>query len=125
MKLKPHFQAWLTRHPRLARRVELFNRRRRMWITLFILFCHFLGAITSVHAIMGVRTAQGAVAWAVSLNTVPYVAVPAYGILRPPLWNLTEAKVGPHHKGVGSVAAATVASAHEPQPTETPLSLRM
>ena len=52
-----------------------------MWITLFILFCHLAGALTSVHAIMGVRTAQGAVAWAVSLNTFPYVAVPAYWIL--------------------------------------------
>ena len=52
-----------------------------MWITLFFLFCHVLGALTSVHAIMGVRTAQGAVAWAVSLNTLPYVAVPAYWVL--------------------------------------------
>ena len=52
-----------------------------MWITLLILFCHLVGALTSVHAIMSVRTAQGAVAWAVSLITFPYVAVPAYWIL--------------------------------------------
>lgn len=46
----------------------------------FVLFCHLLGALTSLHAIMGVRTAQGAVAWAVSLNTFPYLAVPAYWV---------------------------------------------
>jgi cardiolipin synthase A/B len=55
--------------------------RRRMWITLFVLFSHFVGLLTSIHAIMGVRTAQGAVAWVVSLNTFPYAAVPAYWIL--------------------------------------------
>nr|WP_315861428.1 cardiolipin synthase [Stieleria tagensis] len=41
---------------------------------------HTLGAITSVQAIMSTRTAQGSIAWAISLNTVPYVAVPAYWI---------------------------------------------
>lgn len=56
-------------------------RRRRMWITLFVLFSHLVGLLTSVHAIMGVRTAQGAIAWVVSLNTFPYAAVPAYWIL--------------------------------------------
>lgn len=39
---------------------------------------HILGMISSVHAIMGTRTAPGAIAWAVSLNTFPYIAVPAY-----------------------------------------------
>ena len=42
---------------------------------------HLLGAISSIHAIMSTRTAQGAIAWAVSLNTFPYVAVPAYWVL--------------------------------------------
>ena len=51
-----------------------------MLTTLFVLVCHLAGALTSVHAIMAVRTAQGAIAWAVSLNTLPYVAVPAYWI---------------------------------------------
>jgi len=51
-----------------------------MWITLFILFAHLTGALTSVHAIMSTRTAQGAVAWAVSLNAFPYIAVPAYWV---------------------------------------------
>jgi cardiolipin synthase len=52
-----------------------------MWITLFITICHLGGALTSIRAIMEVRTTQGAVAWAVSLNTFPYVAVPAYWVL--------------------------------------------
>jgi hypothetical protein len=38
---------------------------------------HNLGAISSIHAIMDTRTFQGAIAWAVSLNTFPYLAVPA------------------------------------------------
>lgn len=51
-----------------------------MWISLFLLLCHIAGFLTSIKAIMEVRTSQGAVAWAVSLNTFPYVAVPAYWI---------------------------------------------
>lgn len=49
-------------------------------LTIFVLVCHLAGALTSVRAIMEVRTAQGAVAWAISLNTFPYVAVPAYWV---------------------------------------------
>jgi cardiolipin synthase len=56
------------------------GHRKLSW-TLFIVFCHLLGALTSVHAILGVRTSQGAIAWVVSLNTFPYVAVPAYWVL--------------------------------------------
>ena len=43
-------------------------------------FADLLGALTSIHAILGVRTSQGAIAWVVSLNTFPYVAVPAYWV---------------------------------------------
>jgi cardiolipin synthase A/B len=59
-----------------------FGRPRR-WkvLTVIILTAHVLGFISSIHAVMGTRTAQGAIAWAVSLNTFPYVAVPAYWIL--------------------------------------------
>lgn len=41
---------------------------------------HVLGALTSVQAIMTARTAQGATAWAVALNSVPVAAVPAYWV---------------------------------------------
>ncbi|MFU8878086.1 MAG: cardiolipin synthase, partial [Wenzhouxiangellaceae bacterium] len=35
---------------------------------------------TSLHALMGTRTAPGTVAWVVSLNAIPYLAVPAYWV---------------------------------------------
>ena len=41
---------------------------------------HVLGFFSSLHAIMNARTAQGAIAWAVSLNTLPYLAVPGYWV---------------------------------------------
>ena len=49
-----------------------------MLLTWFIIFAHLAGALTSLRAIMEVRTAQGAIAWAIVLITVPYVSVPAY-----------------------------------------------
>ena len=49
-------------------------------MAIFVAIFHLLGAISSIHAIMSSRTAQGAIAWAVSLNTFPYVAVPAYWV---------------------------------------------
>ena len=39
-----------------------------------------LGLISSVHAVLNTRTPQGAIAWAVSLNTVSVIAVPAYWV---------------------------------------------
>ncbi|EMI53951.1 cardiolipin synthase [Rhodopirellula sallentina] len=60
------------------------SKRRRFWI-LFVVVMHILGALTSIQAVMSTRTSQGAVAWAVSLNTLPYVAVPAY-------WGLGQSK---------------------------------
>jgi cardiolipin synthase len=66
--------------PRAGAPVVWLRKHRKTRNALLILFCHVLGALTSIHAIMSVRTAQGAVAWAVSLNTFPYVAVPAYWV---------------------------------------------
>ncbi len=49
---------------------------------VFLIFgFHLLGFISAIHAIMSVRTEPGAIAWAVSLNSFPYLAVPAYWIL--------------------------------------------
>ena len=47
---------------------------------LVVLF-HVMGFVSSIHAVMSTRTSQGAIAWAVSLNTFPYLAVPAYWVL--------------------------------------------
>src|SRR5258708_339327 len=70
----------MTRFPRTAAPVLWWRKHRQARRTLIIAFCHLLGALTSIHAILGVRTSQGAIAWAVSLNTFPYVAVPAYWV---------------------------------------------
>ena len=48
-------------------------------VYVFAVF-QILGLISSVHAILNSRTSQGAIAWAVSLNTVAVVAVPAYWV---------------------------------------------
>ncbi|RYD65264.1 MAG: cardiolipin synthase [Verrucomicrobiaceae bacterium] len=56
------------------------SRRRKRFIALFFVMAHVLGALTSVQAIMTTRTAQGATAWAVALNSIPVAAVPAYWI---------------------------------------------
>ncbi len=53
-----------------------------MWIatTVFVIF-HLIGFLSSIDAVMSTRTSQGAIAWALSLNTFPLIAVPAYWIL--------------------------------------------
>lgn len=70
---------WATaRSPRTDRAARYVRARRKRFIALFVTVAHIVGALTSVQAVMSTRTAQGAIAWAVSLNTIPYVAVPAY-----------------------------------------------
>lgn len=71
---------FIARFPRSGPPLLWLRRHRRTRRASIIACCHLLGALTSIHAIMGVRTAQGAIAWAMSLNTFPYVAVPAYWI---------------------------------------------
>ncbi|MCE8002767.1 cardiolipin synthase [Billgrantia ethanolica] len=66
--------AWLTKRAR--------PRGRRSWgkLAIFMLIAHVVGLFSSVEALMSSRTSQGAIAWIVSLNTIPYVAVPTYWI---------------------------------------------
>jgi len=45
------------------------------------LVAHLLGLLTAVHALMTVRTAQGTIAWILSLVTLPLIALPAYWVL--------------------------------------------
>lgn len=66
--------------PRLASAARYVCHRRKRFIALFLTVAHTAGALTSVQAIMSTRTAQGATAWAISLNTFPYLAVPAYWV---------------------------------------------
>lgn len=50
-----------------------------MLTTILILF-QILGFVSSINAILQVRTSQGAIAWAISLNTFPLISVPAYWV---------------------------------------------
>lgn len=50
-------------------------------LSFVVVVAEILGVISAVDAVMTTRTSQGAVAWAVSLVTFPYVAVPAYWVL--------------------------------------------
>ncbi len=54
-----------------------------MWVgvlTVVYLLFQVTGLATSVHAILNTRTAQGAIAWVVSLNAMPLIAVPVYWV---------------------------------------------
>ncbi len=51
-----------------------------VFIAVIIGLSQLLGLLSSIDAVMKDRTAQGAIAWAVSLNTFPYLAVPLYWI---------------------------------------------
>ena len=49
------------------------------WITAAVVVTiHFIGLLHVLHALMNVRTSQGAVAWIISLMTLPYIAIPLY-----------------------------------------------
>ena len=56
------------------------GKNRRALVTGFVVLAHALGALTSVKALFETRTPQGTIAWIISLNTMPYVAVPAYWV---------------------------------------------
>ena len=49
----------------------LANPRVKRVLGILIVFAHVLGLLASVDAVMRNRTAQGASAWAVSLNAFP------------------------------------------------------
>ena len=71
--------AWFAkRFPRTARFLGILRTRRRGLTVLIFLILHITGFFMSLQAVMQTRTSQGAVAWAISLNTFPLVAVPAW-----------------------------------------------
>ncbi len=51
-----------------------------MVLAVIVTVAQILGVLSSISALLTTRTAQGAIAWIVSLNTFPYLAVPAYWI---------------------------------------------
>ncbi len=54
--------------------------RRIKYLTAFFILLHVVGFFTSIDAVMSTRTPQGAIAWAISLNTFPSVSLPAYWV---------------------------------------------
>ena len=75
---------WLARTasrlPVIGRLHQRLKKHPRVIVSTFVLLSHLAGALSSVRAVMETRTAQGAIAWVVSLNTFPYIAVPAYWV---------------------------------------------
>jgi phosphatidylserine/phosphatidylglycerophosphate/cardiolipin synthase-like enzyme len=53
-------------------------RRRTKLIAAVTIAFYIAGVISAIHAVMSVRTPQGAIAWSVSLVSFPFIAVPAY-----------------------------------------------
>lgn len=51
-----------------------------MIFTLSLVIFEILGVVSAVHAVMGTRTSQGAIAWVMSLIMFPFLAVPAYWV---------------------------------------------
>ncbi|KAA9132665.1 cardiolipin synthase [Marinihelvus fidelis] len=51
-----------------------------MLISTFVTLFYILGWLSAANAVMTARTAQGAIAWSISLVTFPFVAVPAYWV---------------------------------------------
>ncbi|WLI73541.1 cardiolipin synthase [Halomonas alkalicola] len=60
---------------------------------LAIFLFHVLGVVSALLALLSSRTSQGAIAWILSLITLPYVAVPAYWIFgRPRFYGYVSAR---------------------------------
>ncbi len=49
-------------------------------VATIVIIAQALGVLSSISALLTSRTSQGAIAWIVSLNTFPYLAVPAYWV---------------------------------------------
>jgi cardiolipin synthase len=55
-----------------------FSLEELTLIGLFLAVLEITGMIMAVHAVLNARTSQGAIAWALSLVTAPYLALPLY-----------------------------------------------
>jgi cardiolipin synthase len=60
---------------------KLGEKRRRGMIGLIVTGFYVAGIVAALHAVLTARTPTGSVAWAVSLVTMPFIAVPAYAVL--------------------------------------------
>lgn len=48
--------------------------------SILVAIVHILGVVNAAHAVMHVRTSQGAIAWSLSLITFPWLALPLYWV---------------------------------------------
>ena len=55
--------------------------RKSKYLSILFMILHLAGFASSIDAVMGTRTSQGAIAWVISLNTFPSIALPAYWVL--------------------------------------------
>lgn len=72
------YAAFCRRFPRSSRFLGFLHSRRGPAKALLLLAAHLFGFYFSIQAVMQTRTEQGAIAWAVSLNTMPILSVPAW-----------------------------------------------
>jgi cardiolipin synthase len=79
-RLRSRLAGWTSRLPGIGLVAQWFSAHPRVIVTSLVFLAHLAGALSSVRAVMETRTAQGAIAWVVSLNTFPYLAVPAYWV---------------------------------------------
>lgn len=56
------------------------GKKKRTLITIILILFQIMGFFSSINAVLRTRTAQGAIAWVISLNTFPIVSVPAYWV---------------------------------------------
>ena len=50
-------------------------------VAVALVLVYVIAIVSALEAIMNSRTSQGAVAWAISLLTLPYITVPLYLVL--------------------------------------------
>ena len=56
-------------------------KRRTKIISAIVTLFYLTGFVFAIEAIMTARTETGALAWSISMATVPFIAVPAYLVL--------------------------------------------
>lgn len=81
-----------------------------MLASVVVLFT-VLGVVSAIDAVMHSRTEQGTIAWAISLVTIPYVAVPASWVLGRSRFNGYVAACRKNLQEVAGVTEESVASA--------------
>ena len=60
--------------------LDILHEHVTLIIAVAYLLLEIAAIVAAVHAVMHVRTAQGAIAWLIALITVPFVALPLYSL---------------------------------------------